>query len=301
MRARALAQCLDADLSVSVRGGAAARAAATLVGPLVDGRDALKAADLLILDDPSRELGQPWVARAKRAGIRSVSIHDDHWAQAADLVVCGSLGAPRPKTRSAVLHGTEFYLLDRRIAGVRPAAPRAAARRTRVIVALGGGEHVRRVAQPLADAIHAACPATDVAIAAGFGRGPRPRLKNARWLSARTGLVRALAGADVAIVAGGVTLYEACALGIPAVGLAVVPAQRRAIRRFAAAGALLDGGDASRKGDGLLAAARSVAALAANRRLRDRMAGNARRLVDGKGAERVARHIEALLGKARRG
>lgn len=301
MRARALAQCLDADLSVSVRGGHAARAAARLVAPLVDERTALNRADVLILDDPSREYGQPWVARARRAGIRTVSIHDGHWAQAADLVVCGSLGVARPKAGSEVLHGTQFYLLDRRIADVRSAPARAAAARPQVMVALGGGEHVRRVAQPLADAIHALCPSAAITIAAGFGRGVRPRLKNARWLSARTGLVQALSSADMAIVAGGVTLYEACAIGVPAVGLAVVPAQRRAIRQFAAAQAILDAGDASRRGNALQVAARSVAALASNRRLRERIAANARRLVDGRGAERVARHIEALLRTGRRG
>ena len=96
-----------------------------------------------------------------------------------------------------------------------------------MLVALGGGHHVRRVAQQLVLAIRRCTTDVSISVAAGFSRGRRPTLRGARWLSARTGLTQALVDCDVAIVAGGVTLYEACALGTPAVALAVVPEQRR--------------------------------------------------------------------------
>ena len=108
-------------------------------------------------------------------------------------------------------------------------------RTPRVLVALGGGSHVKGVAQHLADAIYAVCPRAEILVASGFSRGRRKPLRHARWLSTTDGLASALRECDVAVVAGGVTLYEACALGVPAVGLAVVPAQRRAIRAFAGA------------------------------------------------------------------
>ena len=60
-----------------------------------------------------------------------------------------------------------------------------------------------------------------------------------------------LAACDVAVVAGGVTLYEACAVGVPVVALAVVAAQRPAIADFAVRGAAIDAGalmDPSRSG-----------------------------------------------------
>jgi len=46
----------------------------------------------------------------------------------------------------------------------------------------------------------------------------------------------ALAQATVAVVAGGTTLYEACALGTPVVAVPVVPGQATTVRRFVRAG-----------------------------------------------------------------
>jgi spore coat polysaccharide biosynthesis predicted glycosyltransferase SpsG len=112
-------------------------------------------------------------------------------------------------------------------------------------------------------------------------------------------LSHALANCDVAVVAGGVTLYEACALGTPAVGLAVVSAQRRAIREFAKRRAIVDAGIASSRS--VERAAREVRALLADERRRRATAARARRLVDGLGAERVAEQIRAMLRQRSRG
>ena len=65
--------------------------------------------------------------------------------------------------------------------------------------------------------------------------------RGCRWIAAPTVSADALATASVAVVAGGVTLYEACALGTPAVALAVVPAQRLTTARgLPRAGAAID-------------------------------------------------------------
>lgn len=306
MRARALARALDMDVAISLRGGRAARAAAELIAPVIDGAAALDtvldAADVLVVDDPKFTEGRRWITRARRAGIPTVAVHDDGAVHRADVVVCGALGIPAPRTVSTLLHGPRFYLLDGRIAGAR--LLRAAATdvsRPHIIIALGGGQHVVAVAQQLVDAIMARRPGADIVVAAGFSARKRPALRGASWLAARTGLTRALLDADVAIVAGGVTLYEACALGVPAVALAVVKEQRRAIRAFAREGAVLDAGLVpSRKGAGAHAGmSRAVAArvmqLLTNRVLRAGTSANARRLVDGRGAFRVAQSIRALL------
>lgn len=296
MRARALAGCLGMHVAVSLRGGRAARLAADVIGPLVDDPGALAHADLLIVDDPSRTHGEAWIARARRAGIRSVSVHDDAWAHDADLVVCGALGAERPRTSATALHGVRFYLLDSRIAGARHLRTSTRAMNPpHVLVALGGGQHVLGLAQRLVDAMVACCPGANIAVAAGFSSRRRPALRGATWLSARTGLTRALLDADVAVVAGGVTLYEACALGVPAVGLAVVPEQRRTIRAFASHAAIIDAGSGRGHRAPVAAAAAGVSRLLTDGRLRRKTAARARALVDGRGAERVARRIRALL------
>ena len=154
---------------------------------------------------------------------------------------------------------------------------------------------MRRVAARLVAAVAARCPAADIAVAAGLVPGRRPQVPGGRWLESPSGLTHALAASDVAVVAGGVTLYEACALGCPAVGMAVVKAQRPAIRALASRGGILDAGGPR---VGRRTAARvgvAVATLVADGERRRRLGRQARRLVDGRGAERVARRIRTLV------
>jgi spore coat polysaccharide biosynthesis predicted glycosyltransferase SpsG len=119
-----------------------------------------------------------------------------------------------------------------------------------------------------------------------------------------SGLADALSSSDIAVVAGGVTLYEACALGVPSVGLAVVAPQRAAIRSFAALGAIIDAGGPHIDRRVANRVADSVTRLARDARLRRRLGERARRLIDGKGADRVALRIRSLAApgqESRRG
>jgi spore coat polysaccharide biosynthesis predicted glycosyltransferase SpsG len=140
-----------------------------------------------------------------------------------------------------------------------------------------------------------------VRVAAGFASATRPRarLRGGAWIEAPRGLVGPLSACDVAVVAGGVTLHEACALGVPVVCLAVAPLQRRAISAFAARGAVIDAG-APQAANSADRVALGVEALLRNKSLRDRISRRARTLVDGRGAIRVARQIR-LLARADRG
>ena len=301
MRARALARALGVRPLVSVRGGDAARRAACRAGchVLPPDRDPCDVGSLVVVDDPSPEHTRRWVARARRRQLLTVSIHDGGMGHSmADLVVDASAASGHDGRTERVLVGPRFYLLEPRspnqsgssgergVAG--PAVPR-------VLVALGGGAHVRRVAARLVAAVAARCPAADIAVAAGLVPGRRPRVPGGRWLESPSGLAHALADSDVVVVAGGVTLYEACALGRPAVGMAVVQAQRPAIRALASQGAVLDAGGPSVDAATASRVAAAVARLLADRPGRRRLGRQARRLVDGRGAERVARRIRALM------
>ena len=295
MRARALAQHLAMQVSLSVRGGrAAVRTARSMGLELTDDPGAIDRADLLVVDDPSLKHGRPWIARARRAGVPSVSVHDCVPAHDADLVICGSIDAGDIRSSGTVLNGPRFYLLDRRIRmALRHRWSRTSDRPMRVLVALGGGQHVRRVAQELVFAIRRYTSDVSIVVAAGFSRARRPLLRGARWISAGAGLTQSLVDCDVAVVAGGVTLYEACALGTAAVGLAVVPSQSRAIGEFASRGAVIDAGISSEIA--IDRAARGVARLLGDERRRRITALRARQLVDGLGARRAAEHIQAML------
>lgn len=102
-----------------------------------------------------------------------------------------------------------------------------------------------------------------------------------------------LYGADLAVTCGGMTLYEAAAVGTPAIALPQVEPQMTEIEEFAQRGAALPvAGDLEPDLTDLAAAARG---LAANLTQRKEMSRCARALVDGRGAQRVAVAILDLL------
>jgi spore coat polysaccharide biosynthesis predicted glycosyltransferase SpsG len=249
--------------------------------------------DLVIVDDPSEVRTERWVARARRAEIAVVVIEDGRaLSREATLAVDGNVAA-RPLNSPSRLSGPAFALIDPRLARARGNRPH---RRTRVFIALGGGVHARRFGAALAEAICQLVPGTHVDVAAGFvTKADRPALPpGCRWITAPNGLTRQLSQAAVSVVAGGVTLHEACAVGCPTVGIAVVPAQRRAIRAAAAVSAVVDAGALDRQ-TAVDRAAAAVADLLANPTHARFLAARAARLVDGHGLARVARRIRGLF------
>jgi spore coat polysaccharide biosynthesis predicted glycosyltransferase SpsG len=95
------------------------------------------------------------------------------------------------------------------------------------------------------------------------------------------------------------TLYEACALGVPTVAVPVVAAQRRTVEGFAARGAILAAPlPAAARAVSARVVAEHVATLVSRPDLARRHGRTARAIVDGRGAVRVARAIEWLADAA---
>jgi len=249
--------------------------------------------DLVVVDDPSREAARAAVVRARQLGVPVASIHDVGLGRVpSDLSIDGSL--VQAGSRPADLQGPAFAVIDPTLRACRLARPPREP--DRILIALGGGAAVVSLGPKLAARIVQLHPSATVEIAAGFSVRRRVELPpNCRWLVARWGLADALSRAQVAVVAGGMTLYEACVLGTPAVALPVVPAQKRTVRAFAAAGAVV----ASEAATGPRAvdrAARQAIALLADAGRAARLSRVAARLVDGRGAERVAQRLRVLAG-----
>ena len=298
VRCRSLARAAGCAPLVSIRGSAATREAASRGGwQVVDqpGDAALRAVgpDILVVDDPSGAAAARWVARGRRAGVPVAAIHDLGLACVeSDLGVDGSV-EPNHETRGRFgdLRGLSYAILDPSVLFAR-SGRRAAL--DRVLIALGGGEHVHAMGDDLARAIVARQPWADVHIAAGFAVRQRPTgVTPGRWIEAPNGLASELQAASLAIVAGGVTLYEACAIGTPAIAIALTPAQHTTIRAMAERGAVIDAGAA---GDPrtLRRAADEAARLLVERRAREGQSLIQRRLVDGRGAFRVADALRQL-------
>ncbi|HUT73768.1 MAG TPA: hypothetical protein VM221_02890 [Armatimonadota bacterium] len=107
-------------------------------------------------------------------------------------------------------------------------------------------------------------------------------------------LLPALRAADLGIIAGGLTMHEALAVGLPSIALCQpVRHQAELAQRFADQGAMLTLGPGAAVSEAQIADAVLALACAADRRRR--LAGAGPRLVDGRGAQRTA---EAILHAA---
>jgi spore coat polysaccharide biosynthesis predicted glycosyltransferase SpsG len=249
-------------------------------------------AALLVVDDLVEKQAQAWVRAARRAGVPSASVHDlGLGCLQADLRIDGSVVRSRRLRGPRSLTGVGHAVVD---PVYEHMCRRRRGRRLRVLVALGGGSR-RALALAIAHAVAAALPAASVRVAGGFtGRAAARRVDNVGWTGPRVGLRRELTWCDVAVVAGGVTLYEACASGVPVVAVPVVPAQVPTVRGLARLGACLGiVGGTTRLRVGRVA--RAVGAVGRPGPLADRLAARARTVVDGGGARRVAASLRALM------
>ncbi len=298
VRCRSLARALGVPAVVSLRGSGQTRAIAASLGWRVLGGGRGEGVStgrpsLIVVDDPSPVEETRWVRRARRLRVPVVTIRDLEGRDSeSDLSIDGSVTA-RPARGADVLRGPRYAILDPAVNEARQAG--RSARAGRVLIALGGGAHVYAMAACLVDAIADRIPGADIRVARGFSRRTlAPALAGASWVTAPGGLVAELSGAAVAVVAGGVTLYEACALGVPTVALAVTAGQRPAIRAMARHGAVVDGGGPSCDQTTAARVASAVHDLMAPATAR-RQARAAMRLVDGCGVFRVAGRLRPWL------
>jgi spore coat polysaccharide biosynthesis predicted glycosyltransferase SpsG len=302
VRSTWLARALEVEPVVCVRGGQAARQVARTLGHrVVDGAPSAVIArhspDLVIIDDPNAGDANRWCAAARKARTPVASVHDLGLARcASDLSIDGSIAPLRAGRGQRALTGPRYAVLNPTLRVLRRSAkPRVArAVRPRVLITLGGGARAQ-AAWGLALRLARSRPDVDVVVAGGFLPAPRrsgPR--NVRWLKSADQFAGELARATVALVAGGITLYEACCLGIPTVGVAVVAAQRPTIRAFAARGAAIDAGTSR----SISRAVTAVERLLDDERSRRALGRRARTQVDGLGAQRVASALRQLARAA---
>jgi hypothetical protein len=249
------------------------------------------APDIVVVDDPIASAARRWIAAARRVGAVVVTIHDLGIGEAGgDVVIDGSVTRhSRPRAGRVGVAGARYAVLPPAPAGRQP---RASGDGRRVLVALGGGPR-RTTALAIAEAISATDPRAEVRIAGGFSALPASSARNITWIAPVRGLGRELSMATVAVVGGGVSLYEACAAGVPSVAVPVVRSQVPTVRAFARRGAAL--GMPFSASEGRTAAA--VVALLDDPRRRAVIQRRALRLVDGRGASRAAAAVLAFVGR----
>jgi len=103
---------------------------------------------------------------------------------------------------------------------------------------------------------------------------------------------------DVAVTAGGSTMYEMSAIGVPVICFSFVDNQERIVRGYLEKGLVCFAGNYLTQGEEMLeGGAEALKALSADRTARMRYSAAQRRLTDGQGAGRIAEEIMGGLGK----
>ena len=298
MRCRSLARALGVRPMIALRGGPTVADAALGLGCDVVRGGATRllrslAPDVLVVDDPVTADARRWIAAGRRAGCLVVSVHDlGLGCLDADLVIDGSVTMNARARRGTTLSGPRYALLD-------PSIRDEDDRRDpfSVLVALGGGPRAE-LALDIAEAIVDADPRASVRVAGGFMSTPARVREQITWVGPTRSLRQEMARASVAIVGGGVSLYEACALGTPAIGVPVVAAQRPTVAAFVARGAAKGPARGNVSAAGVAEECVSLLSDAAMQRHLSRMG---RRLIDGRGAFRAAAAVArmAAAGESR--
>lgn len=203
------------------------------------------------------------------------------------------------------LIGPEYALLRDEYAGAAARKQHRDGPPSKVIVALGGGvvagELTRRVLAGISEGLG---PGTELTLLAGFDDGRALRESGALAGFARAeiesnlpSILDLLLDADVAVVSGGVTKYEAAATATAAITVATVPHQEPWARTYAETGAsVYAGGAAEVSAEKIAAACRRLRDAGARRAMGERGA----ELVDGRGAQRVLERSIPLLHALRR-
>lgn len=266
--------------------------------------------DLLIVDHYGRDAG---FETACRGWAKRVFAIDDLAGRAhdADFLLDQGLGrvpeayAGRVPGQCRLLLGTSYALLRPRFSAIRLGeAAKEAAAMSRIVISLGGGDSKDVVGVICAGVVQCGLPLTvDILMGASaasqagaqeFRPGDGQQFRVHVDYPDPAGLI---AGADLAIGAGGTSAWERCCLGVPTLLILLADNQRDNAAALIAAGAAQSLGDA-----GSLTASAVAAALRALSDEPDRrraMAQAAGRLCDGLGARRVAMELD--LPRARDG
>ena len=237
----------------------------------------------------------------KKRLVVTIDDHGDGEFPAEVVVVHCAPGAERlPPARARTFAGPCYALLRPEFA--QPVERRLSREVTRVLIMLGGGdphgltprliEWTRRTLGPVQIDVVIG-PLCDEKMVGGLN-GRHPGITYHRQPSHIRDLMLA---ADLAVSGGGQTTYELAATGTPAIAIRLAENQTNTLQGFAEAGALLWAGDVSDPDlEGRLI--EMLTRLTQDSARRITMSATGRRLVDGRGATRVARGIVEQVEQA---
>lgn len=223
----------------------------------------------------------------------------------ADIIVNQNYGAeagmyPGCDPATALLLGPRHALLRAEFARWRDRLQRRDGATARIVTSFGGADPTDTTSIALA-ALASLPPSGRRAFLVAGAANPRAAALKARarasgWpmrvLRRPSSMARVFAWADLAVLAGGASIWEALCLGVPAIGIAIADNQVPAAEALGRDGLWHYLGRAETVTEGQIADA--VARLLADPGERRRLSEAGRAAVDGKGADRVAEALERL-------
>lgn len=221
-----------------------------------------------------------------------------------DLVVGPNAHAEKLPYRgsptTSFLLGPRFVMLRREFWETSPRVSSDADRLT-VLITVGGADP-----HDLTPQLTVAAVALDIFIRVIVVLGPffgrsngtieASSMDKIEFVSAPASLRPLMESCDIALSSGGQTLYELAAMGIPAISVEVADNQHESLLALAGAGTVIPAGKA---GDPALFdnVAEALQRMGGDPSLRAEMSAAGRRLIDGRGALRVAEAVLALAAR----
>ena len=207
---------------------------------------------------------------------------------------------------TTLLRGPRYAVLDGAYRALRPERPSVPDEVEEVLVTFGGGDHTGQT-RKVVDGVARARPKLRRAIVVVGAMYPEPgelrrHLDGLAALESElhvntSRMPELMARADLAVSSGGLTAWELACLGVPNVVLSTAETQRETGRLLHRRDCVhyLGHHDEVTAGD----VARCVSSLSADRERRRRLCVRSRDLVDGRGTERVIRHVRELAAAGR--
>jgi UDP-2,4-diacetamido-2,4,6-trideoxy-beta-L-altropyranose hydrolase len=260
-------------------------------------------ADWIVVD--GYPFGPSYVGALRRAGTRVLQFDDDAAAPtfAADIILnqnCHATAADytgRVSGRAQVLAGPRFAQIRREFMAWRGWVRAIAPIGRRVLVTLGGADPAGLTAR-IVEALAPLGGDLEVTVLAGSANPKREAIERQAAVSGGSlriegstdSMASLMAWADVALMAGGATCWEAAFMGLPALASILVDHQRAVVEAVAARGVCENLGAAADLEPDVIR--QRTLALLADAPARAEMSARGRELIDGRGSQRV---VDVLL------
>jgi UDP-2,4-diacetamido-2,4,6-trideoxy-beta-L-altropyranose hydrolase len=243
--------------------------------------------------------------RLRDAGLKLAALDDNAEAgtDVDDLVINQNRHAspalyPQHGDHTRLLLGTEYALLRREFRTWEGPPRQFPVTASQALVTLGAADPHNVTADVIASLARAPTAAAEIVVVVG-GSNPHADAIAARAVQLPKSRVvrdpgdemaRLMAAADLAVCAGGSTMWEMACMGVPFIPIVIAENQRQAVMAMVREGyPAIDGAAVARD---LPVAATALAADAARR---EALSRRGRQLVDGRGAERVCAALRELV------